>query len=340
MSIHSTLTHLTWLAQQVANGDYNQTLDFMGDFGQYFNTMIVQLKERHLSLMEERKLVIEKENGLKQTQEMLMDIIMKVPQGVVVLDPDTGNRLFANRTATRFTKTNPETIKEIQSALMAHAHSVSRHNVKWELTINLKGNGEDSLKRMFFSIYSYYVPWHGTYAISHIITDKTSEKESELIMQELSYKDELTGIYNRRYGMDKIQKWIAEQREFCIAFIDIDYLKLMNDTYGHKEGDIYIIHVVDTLLQIPEEKVVCRIGGDEFMVLKDNISVEEMETILEKLRSDLMNYRSKNRPESKRSFSYGVSSVKKNFNRTISDVLHDADYKMYQHKLLHKAARN
>ena len=338
MSIHGTLNHLTWLAQQVANGDYGQTLDFMGEFGQYFNTMVTQLKERDLSLMEERQLVIEKEKALQQTQEMLMDIIMKVPQGVVVLNPETGDRLFANRTAARFMKTNPEATEEMQSALMNHAHNISQHNVKWELSIQFKKN-DDFVKRMFFSIYSYYVPWHGLYAISHIITDKTSEKESELIMQELSFKDELTGVYNRRYGMEKIQKWIEAEREFCIAFIDIDYLKLMNDTYGHKEGDIYILHVVDILLQIPEEKVICRMGGDEFMVLKDNISIEEMEHMLNKLRDDLTNYKDKNRPESKRSFSYGISTVEKNFNRTVSEVLHDADYKMYQNKLWHKASR-
>jgi len=339
MSIHGVLTHLTWLAHQVANGDYEQTLDFMGEFGQYFNTMITQLKERHLSLMEERQLVIEKEKALEQTQEMLMDIIMKVPQGVIVLDPETGGKFFANRTASRFMQTHPEAVKEILPALMKHVDNIGQHNVKWELTIQFKKDDDNSMKRMFFSIYSYYVPWQGMYAISHIITDKTSEKESELTMHELSFKDELTGVYNRRYGMDKIQKWITAQREFCIAFIDIDYLKLMNDTYGHKEGDIYILHVVDILLQLPEEKVICRIGGDEFMVLKDNTSVEEMEILLNELRDNLIQYKDKNRPESRRSFSYGVSFVEKNFNRTISDVLHDADYKMYQYKLHHKASR-
>ena len=339
MSIHGALTHLTWLAQQVANGDYDQTLDFMGEFGQYFNTMVTQLKERYLSLVEERQLVAEKGKALEQTQEMLMDIIMKVPQGVIVLNPKTGEKFFINRTAARFAKTNPEAVEEMQSALMKHAHNVSQHNVKWELTIQVKKHDEDAMKRMYFSVYSYYVPWQGLYAVSHIITDKTMEKESELMMRELSFKDELTGVYNRRYGMEKIQKWIAEQREFCIAFIDIDYLKLMNDTYGHKEGDIYILHVVDILLQIPEERVVCRMGGDEFMLLKDSISVEGLEAMLDKLRSDLTNYKNKDRPESKRSFSFGVSRVEKNFTRTISDVLHEADYKMYQYKLKHKAAR-
>ena len=340
MSIHGTLTHLTWLAQQVTNGDYDQILDFMGEFGQYFNTMVIQLKERDLSLGEERRLVREKEKALEQTQEMLMDIIMKVPHGVVVINPDTGERLFANRTAVRFMKTNPEAVQEIQSAFMNQTYNIGHNSVKWELTIQFKRESEDLQNRMFFSIYSYYVPWQGIHhAISHIITDKTSEKESELIMQELSFKDELTGVYNRRYGMDKIHKWIAAQREFCIAFIDIDHLKVMNDTYGHKEGDIYILHVVDILLQIPGEKVICRMGGDEFMVLKDNIGVEEMENMLDKLRSGLINYSDESRPESKRSFSYGVSIVTKNFNQTISDVLHDADYKMYQYKLLHKASR-
>ncbi|MCL2025805.1 MAG: diguanylate cyclase [Leptospirales bacterium] len=339
MSIHGALTHLTWLAQQVANGDYDQSIDFMGEFGQYFNTMITQLKERHLSLIEERQLVIAKEKALEQTQEMLMDIIMKVPQGVIVLNPETGERFFINRTASRFIKTNPEAVKEMQAALMKHALNVSQHNVKWELTIQFKKHDEEASKRMYFSVYSYYVPWQGIYAISHIITDKTMEKEAELVMHELSFKDELTGVYNRRYGMEKIQKWITNQREFCIAFIDIDYLKLMNDTYGHKEGDIYILHVVDILLQIPEEKVVCRMGGDEFMLLKDGISVEELETMLDKLRDTLVSYRDKDRPESRRSFSYGVSVVEKGFSRTISDVLHEADYKMYQYKLKHKASR-
>jgi len=338
-STHGTLTHLTWLAQQIANGDYSRTLDFMSEFGEYFNTMITQLKERDLSLAKERRLVDEKEKALRQTQEMLMDIIMKIPQGVVVFNPNTGDRFFVNRTAVRFMKINPEAVKEIESALMKHTHDIERYNAKWDLTIQFKKDDEDSPRKMFFSIYSYYVPWQGMYAVSHIIADKTLKKESELMMQELSFKDELTGVYNRRYGMSKIQKWIASKRKFCIAFIDIDHLKLMNDTYGHKEGDIYIIHVADTLLAIPEEKIICRMGGDEFMVLKHNISIEEMEDMLDELRGTLINYKDENRPESKRGFSYGVSIVEENFNRTISDVLHDADYKMYQYKLRHKASR-
>ncbi|MCL1910660.1 MAG: diguanylate cyclase, partial [Leptospirales bacterium] len=338
MSIHGALNHLTWLAQQVANGDYNQTIDFMGEFGQYFNTMVSQLKERHLSLEEERQLVAEKEKELQQTQEMLMDIIMKIPQGVIVLHPNTGDKFFVNRTAARFMKTNPEAVKEIQSSLVERAQNISRHSEKWELSIQFKKD-DDSAKKMFFSIYSYYVPWQGMYAISHIVTDKTAEKESELAMRELSFRDDLTGLYNRRYGMDKIQKWIEAEREFCLAFIDIDYLKLMNDTYGHKEGDIYIIHVTDTLLKMPEEKVICRMGGDEFMVLKENISIEEMENILSKLRDELIVYKDESRPESIRSFSYGVSIIEKDFNRTVSDVLHEADYKMYQYKFRHKAVR-
>jgi diguanylate cyclase (GGDEF)-like protein len=340
MSIHGALTHITWLAQQVANGDYGQSLDFMGEFGHYFNTMTRQLRDRYDALANEHKLVLEKEEALEQTQQMLIDIIMKVPQAVVVLNPETGDKFFVNRVATRFMKTHPQVTQKMQAALMEQLRDINKHNINWELIMQVPNElDENETKNMFFSIYSYYVPWQGQYAVSHIIADKTFEKEHDLMMTELSYKDELTGMYNRRYGMDKIQKWVAKEREFCIVFVDIDYLKFFNDTYGHKEGDGYILQTVDTLRQIPDKKVICRMGGDEFMILKEHMTVEEMDHMLNQLRQSLVDYEDAARPDSKRSFSYGISFIGKDFNGDVSEVLHEADYKMYQHKLAHKASR-
>ena len=83
-SLHSSLRHLTWQTQQVAKGDYTQRIDFMGEFSEAFNAMVVQLKERQDKLMgwnqnlqqtvkEKTKVVVELQNAILETMAGLID---------------------------------------------------------------------------------------------------------------------------------------------------------------------------------------------------------------------------------------------------------------------------
>ncbi|MFD1737858.1 putative bifunctional diguanylate cyclase/phosphodiesterase [Bacillus salitolerans] len=90
----------------------------------------------------------------------------------------------------------------------------------------------------------------------------------------LAYHDELTGLPNRRHFQDELHQLIQENKnDIALLLIDLDRFKIINDTYGHTCGDRLLIEVTKRLKRcVPEEGMVARISGDEFIVLlKDNV---------------------------------------------------------------------
>lgn len=91
-------------------------------------------------------------------------------------------------------------------------------------------------------------------------------------LHDMALTDPLTGFRNRRYAMDRIeQEWAVAERSgrplSCLA-IDVDHLKEINDRFGHDAGDATLIHVAQTLRKsLRVQDVICRIGGDEFLVI-------------------------------------------------------------------------
>ena len=107
--------------------------------------------------------------------------------------------------------------------------------------------------------------------------------------RELSYKDYMTGAYNRRYfyssGISIFEKAKRDKNKLAIATIDIDNFKIINDTYGHDIGDICIINLLKVLQEnLRTSDLVSRFGGDEFVVLLENITLENTKILFEKLR--------------------------------------------------------
>lgn len=91
-------------------------------------------------------------------------------------------------------------------------------------------------------------------------------------LQQQSIRDVLTGLYNRRYLEQAMQRELAravrKQGEFAVAIVDVDHFKLFNDTFGHDAGDM-VLQAVAAILQstVREGDVVCRYGGEEFVLL-------------------------------------------------------------------------
>ena len=109
------------------------------------------------------------------------------------------------------------------------------------------------------------------------IQDITKRKQAEAAMKQLAYHDSLTGLPNRVLFTDRINMALASARRnkqiFAIMMLDLDEFKRINDTLGHKIGDEVLI-AVSTRLKKPlrESDTICRIGGDEFMILLPNIT--------------------------------------------------------------------
>jgi len=121
--------------------------------------------------------------------------------------------------------------------------------------------------------------------------------ETQILLDELkdlSLKDKMTGAYNRRYLDIFVQKNIPQalraNTPYSILMVDIDYFKMVNDTYGHDAGDTVIKELVKTIFEnIRESDVVVRFGGEEFLILLYNCTKENAKIVAEKIKTKFKN---------------------------------------------------
>ena len=111
-------------------------------------------------------------------------------------------------------------------------------------------------------------------------------------LQEAALSDALTGLPNRRYAHDRIQQeWSAAYRSaraLACMVIDIDDFKRINDVYGHDVGDMVLRHAADALRQaLRTQDAICRTGGDEFLVICPETTIEEVLSCGERLRKEI-----------------------------------------------------
>jgi diguanylate cyclase (GGDEF)-like protein len=101
----------------------------------------------------------------------------------------------------------------------------------------------------------------------------------QVALQELAVRDSLTGLYNRRYLDETLEREVSRARRegipLSLVMLDIDHFKRVNDTYGHQVGDEVLRMLASTLLaDIRAEDVACRYGGEEFLILLPNMPLE------------------------------------------------------------------
>jgi len=129
------------------------------------------------------------------------------------------------------------------------------------------------------------------------IRDITKQVEIQDKMHQLAFHDLLTGLFNRNYFKDKLTQEIAfanrHRNSLLLMFLDLDHFKDVNDTLGHEAGDLLLRHVAENLNKcIREDDIVCRWGGDEFLILfpgleKLNVAQIKAQEILQALRTPI-----------------------------------------------------
>jgi diguanylate cyclase (GGDEF)-like protein len=336
-SLHSTLKHLTWQAQQVAKGDYEQHVNFMGEFADAFNEMIDQLRERRDRLAEEMEEIQRKTNDLSRSNSLFETITGMMTEWIVMIDRETGEHLFANH--------------PITNDLASDLFESQLYEILFDYVKEMNDDDEASEEEFslisdyaiqWFLVILYPVKWYGHNAVAAVLTDITGEKEQLRELENVAYKDMLTGTYNRHFGMKLLNEWISEKKRFVICFVDMDRLKYVNDVFGHAEGDKYILNVAGLLADFSTDTHVIRLGGDEFMLLAPDFSLEEADRRAEELRDKLVleEYTSDDGSiRYRRSLSYGNVEVTEENTMPPGDLLSVADEKMYVYKKDHKAER-
>ena len=155
-------------------------------------------------------------------------------------------------------------------------------------------------------------------------------------LQDLALTDTLTGLPNRRYGMERLeQEWALAtrtQRPVCCMMVDIDYFKMVNDTYGHQVGDEALKMVASSLQQAARKQdVVCRVGGEEFMVICPDSDVKAGFAYAERLRKHVASQTLQTMGQSLRlTVSIGLTDNAQLENTEA--ILHQADTRLYAAK--------
>ncbi len=167
-------------------------------------------------------------------------------------------------------------------------------------------------------------------------------KEANRKLKEASIKDFLTGLYNRRFFMNKLESELlmAKREGLVLSFLmfDIDHFKKINDTFGHKVGDLVLKKFSEVLAKNSKEYyTVGRVGGEEFAVILPQTDLKEAFSFGEKIRKSVENLEIKEIFPEKITVSGGVASTKEISDFNEREIFIKADEKLYRAK---KEGRN
>lgn len=190
----------------------------------------------------------------------------------------------------------------------------------------------DMLLFLVFIILGYVLVFAGISSASQIISLQYNMDKLEWT----SKTDPLTGLYNRRYIMEKIENefisYKRNKKKFSLIIADIDFFKTINDTFGHGCGD-RVLKVVSKSLQdaVREQDFVSRWGGEEFLLLLPETEIEGARILVDRIRKiieeQIIEY---NRVQVSITMTFGVT-VNEDY-EMIEDIIRKADNALYEGK--------
>jgi diguanylate cyclase (GGDEF)-like protein len=161
---------------------------------------------------------------------------------------------------------------------------------------------------------------------------------SEAQMRELSQRDGLTGLYNRRFMEETLDQQLLsaaqKQTPVSVVMVDIDHFKNFNDLYGHIEGDA-MLRLIGAVLRthIRKSDVVCRFGGEEFVLILPDAALDAAHKRAERLREEVQRIQEENRDQipGQITLSLGVACFPQHGQHRIT-LLRTADEALYRAK--------
>lgn len=160
----------------------------------------------------------------------------------------------------------------------------------------------------------------------------------------LSLIDELTGLYNRRGFMTLAEHQMRlsrrKQSAFYLIFADLDGMKIINDTYGHKEGDQALVQTAHLLKEtFRGSDIVARMGGDEFAIFAIEPAASSADQIAKRFQDNIAAFNAKQTKPYALSVSVGAVECNHDSPCTLEELLEQADTLMYRNKAERKKGR-
>lgn len=226
----------------------------------------------------------------------------------------------------------PENCREFRNSLKKYAKEFLRkpdepQNYIYEV---LQPTKNKDLKWIEMS-FKFRLGFNGQIEVVGVSRDIESRKQAEKSILNLSYNDQLTGLYNRRYYEAELHR-LDNLRNLPISLImaDVNGLKMINDAFGHQEGDKLLIRVAEIIKDNSRiDDIAVRIGGDEFVILLPKTSYEEAQVIVGRIQDAIA--KEKDAP-ALISVSFGWAT-KTSLYQGINQIYKDAEDAMYRRKL-------
>lgn len=164
-----------------------------------------------------------------------------------------------------------------------------------------------------------------------VFRDSSERKERQKRIEYLSYHDQLTDLYNRRFFEEELRRLDVERNyPLTIVYADVNGLKVINDAFGHESGDQLLTLVADAMkTTCRADDIIARIGGDEFLILLPKTDLTPAARIVERIKERIGIVRFNGMSAS---VSFGVDTKTESSQNT-SEVLNSAEQNMYQAKI-------
>lgn len=164
------------------------------------------------------------------------------------------------------------------------------------------------------------------------------------VLADMSIKDAMTGLYNRlgyqQLACSLFDEKKSQKQDLLIMFVDMDRLKMINDEFGHEYGDISLKIIAKAIQKCcTTDCIPIRMGGDEFLVLYDMMSNEEMERIVALIRAEVEKEAVAKKLPFELTFSVGCIKTDMESGKDLDAYVREADEIMYEEKCRKKANR-
>ena len=321
-TIHSQLMHIIWQAEQIAAGDYSQTIDFMGDFGRTFNWTVESIRKRS--------------DELQANRDMLVGLFNALHSLILLIECETGRIVFYNKAAEAVCQGRAESDGEPRDSLLFRLRELCKLPSPDDNTIYF-----DPRDDRWYKIFAAETQWtnHKTVRLFNCVDITKERSEYEHVKKEAL--DALTGLYTRSQGMPKIEELFRGLRPgffLCVVFFDVDGLKRVNDTLGHAAGDDLIRRFGAAMKKtFRSSDVLVRMGGDEFLAVFSGREKAMIQDILHRFEK-IVAGENPDHPV-KLEYSCGICCAEHDSPLAVAELIARADAEMYGNKKARKTPK-
>ncbi|MFO7887868.1 MAG: diguanylate cyclase [Eubacteriales bacterium] len=306
------------------------------------NELAEEISVYHQELMYQNKELMRIQGVLEESENKFKSLFFDAPIGYVIYK-HTGEIQLFNNSFSKMVSFDKEVDKshnitkfispEFQDAFYLHMKKLVKKGQEEELELKLVGENKKIDVKVTSSVWEIKNEKHIKSAFMDISEIKANNRKIEY----LSYKDQLTGAYNRRYFNEELKRLDAKRNlPLSIIIADVNGLKIVNDTFGHDVGDRILSGFVKTTKEIIRaDEIVARMGGDEFAILLPNCEKNCTEKIIKRIKKNI----EKQEIEGlKISVALGYS-IKNNIGENVNIVKKDAEDIMYKDKIFDEKSK-